>query len=277
MQKVERGDFVKKKIFISFVIVFALVAMTFCAGVKIISLNDVKYCGAGTFTDESETINYSRKETTSYSIKGDVPSYYSQTGNSNCANVAGTVLIGYYDRFCEDLIPDYQTYIQFGSVIKYSVGGLETQNVMERLYTLMGTDVGAEGTTYNGFHKGMKSYVNSCNYKYSVEDVGNLDFNKYKTAVENNKPVALFLDNYSFAVSGQDTGTGEVINSRHCVVAHVVIGCGYKIDTYYNSNNQIIATRTYLKVASGFTAFKLTYLCLDGKSKIDRATSITIQ
>ena len=267
----------KKKILNCFVAVFALTAVSFCSGFKLASQNDTKYCGSSTFTEESETINYATKETTSYNMKGNVPDYHKPTGSSSCANVAGGILIGYYDRFCEELIPNYQSYIKFASTIKYSIGSVETQEVINTLYTLMETDVGGAGTTYNGFHKGMKSYVNSHGYGYSYDDLGNLDFNKYKTAVENDKPVAVFLENFSLAVTGQDSGASEVIKSHHCNAAHVVVGCGYKVVTYYNSNKQVIATRTYLKVASGMVEYGITYLCLDGKSNIDKTTSITIQ
>lgn len=269
----------KKKIITCVSIVFALSAVNICSGFKLENNKDdsAKYCGIGVFTDESETINYASKNTASYSINGDLPNYYSQASNTNCANVAGSVVIGYYDRFCEDLIPNYKSYIKLGSILKYKTLSDEVQNVIDSLYTYMGTDAGTLGTTFTGFQNGMKAYVSNCNYSYTYEDVGNLDFNKYKSAVENNKPVAIFLNNFSLMGTGEDTGTKEVIKSSHCSSAHVVIGCGYKVDTYYNSNGQVITTRTYLKVASGFSLYGVTYLCLDGKSKIDRATSIVIQ
>ena len=267
----------KKKILICLVAVFSLVAANFCMGFKLVSPAETRYCGSGEIIEQSETINYSRKETTSYTMKGEVPNYNKQTTESSCANVAGTILIAYYDRFCEELIPNYKTYVKIGTAIRYRIESLETQAVMEELYTLMGTDVGSAGTSYDGFHTGMESYVNSHGYSYSTEDLGSLDFNKYKSAVENNKPVAIFLLNYSYAVGGEDSGTSEVINSHHSTVAHVVVGCGYKVDTYYNANGQVITTRTYLKVASGWFQYGITYLCLDGKSEIYKANSIVIQ
>ena len=267
----------KKRILTCFVAVFALVVASFCTGFKLVPSDETKYCGGSNFTEQSETINYSRKETTSYNIKGNVPDYYRLTEDSGCAVIAGAELIGYYDRLCEELIPNYKSYKQLGSAIMYRSPSFEIQAVMEELYTLMGTDTSTGGTTYNGFHKGVKSYVNNHGYSYSTQDVGNLDFNKFKSAVENNKPVAIFLDNYSYALTGEDNGSSEVIRSTHSTIAHVVVACGYKVDTYYNSNGQVIATRTYLKVASGSIEYGITYLCLDGKSGIDRADAITIQ
>ena len=238
----------KKKILICFVTVFVLLSINVFAGFKLVSSDETKYCGGSDFTDESETISYSRRETDSYNIMGEIPNYYSQASNTNCANLAGTVIIGYYDRYCEELIPNFKAYNQLGSIFKYKIGGSEVQAVTDSLYGLMGTDIGVAGTTYNGFQSGMKSYANSHGYDYITEDLGNLDFSKYKSAVEANKPVALFLNNYSFAMGEQNNGSAVVINSQHCTIAHVVVGYGYKIDTYLNSNGQVVATRTYLKV-----------------------------
>lgn len=268
----------KKRIFIVIVTICTYLVSNFCTGCLFVPKNDehTKYCGAGGFVSESETITYSRRETVEFKIKGEVPNYIGQINNANCANIAGTILIGYYDRFCEELIPNFKAYNQLGSVIKYKLESNETEAVMSSLYTLMETNVGGAGTTFNGFHKGMSAFVSGHNYNYVTEDIGNLDFERFKTSVENKKPVALFLNNYSFKTAGQDTGTMETINSNHSTVAHVAIGYGYKVDTYYNSNNQVVTTRTYLKVASGLVEYGLTYLCMDNKSKIDRATSIMI-
>lgn len=233
-----------------------------------------RYCGGSNFISVSEDIAYAKKETTEqYSIKGDVPNYNGNPDASNCANIAGAELIGYYDRFCENLIPNYKTFIQMGSMLIYRTTSAEITQVINKLNDYMGTK---EGTTFNGFQKGMKTYVEEHSYTYRTEDLGNLNFDKYKAAVEANKPVALFLSDYTFYMSSQSKSGGETIEGDYCNVAHVVIGCGYKVDTYYNSNGQVITTRTYLKIASGFNLYEITYLCLDGKSTIDRATSVII-
>lgn len=268
----------KNKLFILLAVAGCIVMSNFCMGFKIAPSknDDAGFCGGGNFTEESESIAYATKNTTEYKIKSEVPSYYGQIDSTNCANVAGAVLIGYYDRFCEELIPNYKTYIQIGSVIKYRAASTETESVINSLHDYMGTDVGIAGTTYSGFQKGMRTYVNNHNYTYNITEFGGFDFERYKTAVEGDIPVALFLLDYSLIVTGQDSGTLETINSHHFTRAHVVVGYGYKIDTYYNSNNQIITTRTYLKVASGFVEYGMRYLCLDGKSNIENATAVII-
>ncbi|MDE7256519.1 MAG: hypothetical protein K2N50_00995 [Clostridia bacterium] len=269
----------KTKILKTVTLAAALCCANFCMGFSVVAngADESRFCGYAEFVTQSETINYSRKETSEYKIKSEIPDYYRMGENTSCANIAGAVVIGYYDRFCEELMPDFKAYYQIGSGIMYRPGGVVAEQVMTSLYTLMGTDVGGAGTTFDGFQAGMKSYVNGHNYSYSTQDLGSIDFNKYKTAVEANKPVAIFLSNFSLRVTGSDDGATETINYNYCTSAHVVVGYGYKVDTYYNANNQVVATRTYLKVASGLETYKMSHLCLDGKSKVSRATAITIQ
>ncbi len=270
----------KKKCLLTLVVLGVLTATNFCttgALVASASSEDSKYCNTGGgFVEQSETIVYANKTTEEFTISGKVPNYAPHNFTTGCANVAGSIIISYYDRFCEELIPNYTTYMKLGSAIMYKSGGVETDAVTDTLYNLMGTDVGGGGTTFNGFQGGMKSYVNSHGYSYSTENVGTVDLGKYIAAVKSNKPVAIFLSNYSLKLAGEDSGTVEVIKSKHSEVAHVVVGCGYKVDYYYNSANALIATRTYLRVASGHVTTGITYLCLDGKSKVDEAVAVHI-
>ena len=268
----------KKKIIATSICSAALCCVNFCTGFSLVKpVAEEKYCGYAEFEERSETINYARRETEEYGIVGTLPTYYpNTTSNSSCANVAGTVVIGYYDRLCEELIPNFQTYRKLGTGFVYKGGRAETNAVMDSLYTLMGTDVGGAGTTFNGFHAGMKSYVEGHGYSYQTEDIGSLNFESYKTAVKNNKPVALFLSNFSFRQTSNDDGSKEILNYDFCNASHVVVGYGYMIDTYYDNYNNVIATRTYLSVASGFVTYNLSYLCLDGKSSISYASAVTI-
>ena len=114
----------------------------------------------GTFEDQTQTISYATKDTSvAYSIPYDLPNYGTETDTSSCANTAGTVLIGYYDRFYEELIPNFQTYTTMGSVVIYRTATAEIANVADELHTLMGTDSSYQGTTFAGFQAGMEAYV----------------------------------------------------------------------------------------------------------------------
>lgn len=237
------------------------------------------YTGTGSKTDISETISYSSRTEDSYSIKSDLPKYSAVEGATNCANVAGSIVIGYYDRFCENLIPNFQSYRKIGTTVIYKLMSAEIGDIVTTLKDLMGTDNNQLGTTFTGFQSGMIEYVQTHGYRYNSESVltgGNFDFSKYKNSVKNNKPVALFLNNYAFLNQIQENNGQDVINSEHTTIAHVVVGCGYKQHIYYNSSGQKIAERTYLKVASGFTPKEICYLNINSVSKIDKAISVSI-
>ncbi|MDE6411338.1 MAG: hypothetical protein K2L02_02230 [Clostridia bacterium] len=267
----------RKKTIVALVMGTVLVANMFL-GMKTekVLAAETNFCGAGEFISTSETLSYARKETSEYSIKGDLPNYTASLGNTACANIAGAVLIGYYDRFNENLIPNYKTYNKVGTLIKYKLFGAEVSAVMSELYSLMGTDSNKGGTTFSGFQKGMKSYAEAHSSSYISEDIGNSNFEKVKSSVTSDVPVAVFLLSYAFLTNLNTSNNLDVVKSVKSTEAHVVIACGYKIDTYYGVNGDVIAQRCYLKVASGLDDYGIIYLCLDGKSDVDRFVTVKL-
>ncbi len=233
------------------------------------------YFGGGEQFPGEETISYAYKKTSAEGeIKSRVPDFHTMEGGGSCANVAGAIMIAYYDRFCENLVPDYTTYRLILGNISYKGISSQTLGVMSSLYSLMGTD--SDGTTFNGYQDGMRKYVQSHGYSYSYADVGNINWNTYVSSINNQRPIAIFLSKYTFLSVIKTNDNVDTILTNTTYVGHVVIAYGYEIEEYYNSNNELIAKRNYLKVASGFRDEGLAYLCLDGKSTIERAISTYI-
>lgn len=236
------------------------------------------YCGAWEFVDQYQTISYATRSVNGYSIEYDLPNYYGPPGTA-CASTAGSVVIGYYDRFFENLIPDFQVYTRFGNRIRYKPISENTINVANELYNLMGAELEHLGVTYSEFQDGMATYISSRGYTYSTTNLfswGSFDFAKYKIAVESGKPVALFLD--SFAIKNYITTSDntDTIKSDYTNTAHVVIGCGYEQYKYYNTTGQEIDNRIYLKVATALSGYQIGYLNINGLSVINHAISIEI-
>lgn len=77
------------------------------------------------YANRIETIDYARKDSQEYSIKYDLPNYGGAIGETCCANTAGAILLGYYDRFNENLIPNFKTYMQIGNILKYKINSEE--------------------------------------------------------------------------------------------------------------------------------------------------------
>ncbi len=239
------------------------------------------YSGDGSVTEVTQTVNnYATKETETYTIQYDLPNYMGSVyGVTSCANTAGAIILGYYDRFYENLIPNYQSYTRIGSVVRYKTGTTEVFNLVNELYDLMGTDSYQLGTTFAGFQSGMQQYVTGKGYTYTTVNMfinGSLNMNSYKNAVQAGKPVALFLSGFAMFKSLDEAIPTDTITSDFYNSTHATVGCGYKIDKYYNANGQLINTRNYLRIASGLEEYDIGYLNINGLGQLDRAISVEI-
>ncbi len=240
------------------------------------------FCYGGTdyFIEQTQTVSYARKESSSYAIANDLPNYYGTIGATSCANTAGAVLIGYYDQFCENLIANYKTYIRLGSTFRYKSATTEIDNLIIQLGNLMSGTSQQQGVTFSQFQAGMNSYVTGKGYTYTTVNMltnGVFDFNSYKNAVESGKPVALFLNGFAMLESIVEGNNIDTVNSAVTSYTHVAVGCGYKCDTYYDSSNNVITTRRYLKVASGLSDYNIGYVNINGYGEINKAISVQIQ
>lgn len=241
------------------------------------------YCanfrGAGVPTEYSETITYDHKETTTVEFEYGIPYYHLISFGNICANMAGGVIIGYYDRFAEDLIPNFKSYSQLGSYIHYKGNSYEANDMIEKLYDYMGTNIGQDGTDFDGFNSGMAAYAATYGgYTYTQTNVWGSNLTAYKNAIAAEKPVAVFATGFSLLSSltegnGVDTlGIMEYDGDKH-----VMVGYGYRIDNYYDSSNKLIETRTYLIVYNGgMINSSIKYLQLDGRTNVDHAIAVTI-
>ncbi len=89
----------KTKILKTITLAAILGSANFCMGFSVAfsGKDDSRFCGYAEFVTKSETIIYSRKETSEYEFRYEIPDYYNMGENTSCANVAGAVVIGYYD------------------------------------------------------------------------------------------------------------------------------------------------------------------------------------
>ncbi|MBQ7339908.1 MAG: hypothetical protein IJW43_03505 [Clostridia bacterium] len=244
--------------------------------------NGFNYFGnsTATFTDSSVFVNYSTKTTTEYSIQYDLPNIDSSVEGGSCAHTAGAIILTYYDRFCVNIIPNFTPYISFGTNFIYRPNATEISNMMLELVDLMLIGEPHEGTTFSEFQLGMETYVERQGYTYATLNLmmnGAFNFDIYKTSVENNKPCALFLTNFSMLNEiNEDVQGQDEISSGYCPGSHVIACCGYKIDTYYDANNNVIDTRNYIKVASGLSSYGIGYLNINGVTTISKAIAIQV-
>ena len=241
--------------------------------------NGFNYFGGGTYTHTTFTISYDRKTTTNYSIQYDLPNINASFQGGCCAHTAGAIILVYWDRFCPNIIPNYEPMITIGPFVTYRGFTQEVENLGLELVDLMLIGEPHEGVTFSEFQLGMETLVERQGYTYTTTSLfsgGSFNFNNYKNAVENNIPVAFFLSDYNM-LDGISEGDGiDTIGNGYCPITHATAACGYKIDTYYDANNNVIQTRKYIKVASGLNSYGIGYLNINGVTTIDRAISIQV-
>ncbi len=242
------------------------------SNVEVVSYSDdILYSAVSTQNAETETIYYSKKDTTTYQINSTFPDYYNTNSSltNTCANVAGTNIVGFYDRYYDDLIPNYTTGIQRGNNYTYypmSLNKDKKQAVINMLYTFMKTNTKNDGTTQDDFQNGLKEYVQSQGRNISFISVmtnGNFSLAKYETELRKGNPVALFLSGYNF-VALADSGSQVTITKNVYEGNHIVVAYGYQKVNYYNANNNLVKSNTYIYVSSGINTVKGYYLLNNG-------------
>ncbi len=243
--------------------------------------NGFNYFGGttATFTNSTFTIEYARKTVEEYSIQYDLPNIEGSVAGGCCAHTAGAIILTYYDRFCENIIPNFVPYFTLGSVIIYRPTNDEIDIMTLELVDLMLIGAPHAGVTFSEFQLGMETYVEDHGYTYTTTNLfsnGSFNLNNYKNAVQSGKPCALFLTNFTMS-NGIIEGDGQdTIGVGYCPISHVAAGCGYKIITYYDANDNVITTRNYLKVASGLNSYGIGYLSLNDTTTISKAISILV-
>ncbi len=237
------------------------------------------YFGGTTFTNTTFTISYDRKTTQEYSIEYDLPNLLGSVQGGCCAHTAGASILTYWDRFCVNIMPNYDPFMVVGPFVSYKVGSVEVEALTLDLVDLMVIGEPHEGVTFSEFQVGMEALVERQGYTYTTTNLftnGSLNFNSYKNSVENNIPVAIFLTDFNMLNGIREEENLDTISNGYCPSSHVAAGCGYKIDTYYDANDNVIQTRKYLRVASGLNSYGIGYLNINGVTTIDRAISIQV-
>ncbi|MDE6060092.1 MAG: hypothetical protein K2G31_01275 [Clostridia bacterium] len=228
---------------------------------------EIYYAGSGTFTKETESFSYATKTTESYSINPSYPEYYNCNDSlqNTCANVAGANIIGYYDRFYDNLIPDYEAGILRNDFyIYFPMGyyGAKKQAVIDELYQRMQTNVSNAGSTQAQYKNGLSSYVQSKNLSISFSGVmtnGSFDLEKAKAQFKNGNPLSLYLSGYSFTMV-TDSGSTVMWDKFLYNDNHIAIAYGYEKVSYFDASGKVIRTETYLKVATGFGSVSGVYI-----------------
>ena len=245
--------------------------------------DDTFYSELATQSVETETISYSRKEVTQYVINTSFPNYYNSNASltNTCANVGGANVVGYYDRYYDDLIPNCTVGITRSNRYTYypmNINNDKIQSVIDKLYTSMKTNTKENGTSEEDCLNGLKTYVQSQgrSITYTSTMANNaLNLDKFDSQLKEGNPVMLFLSGYNF-VSLADSGSKASISKDVYSGNHIVVAYGYQKVDYYNAGNTLIKSYTYIYVSTGINGVSGFYL-LNGGGKMDAAQAVAIK
>ena len=242
-----------------------------------ISNRDTTYCDDGIMpiAASSVTVNYAQKDENTFSMALKHPYYTFSANPSDCACVAGANVLGYYDRYDEELIPNHTSGTLFMGKYIYSAQDTYVYEVIRQLYVDMGTD--SEGTTVQEFKNGMVKY---CNRKgktitfTSCMKNGKLDYSLAKSYTEANQPVVLFCSGYNVADLWYYDNY-DVVSYFESSGNHVMVGFGYK-EVSYTLANSAKVTYQFMTVASGVQTKESGYFDINYKTNINDAYAINI-
>lgn len=249
---------------------------------------DVRYDNAAIYSGEvtpylstvgSETINFTSKEETFVELTNQVPLYQAPVSLENCCGcVGGAIVVGFYDKYYEELIPSFTAY--YPATGKYKrVDSVYVPAVINELYTLMRTNVDDVGVSEADCKDGLQQYFSDRGRDLSYSSVkswGSLSQSKYLDAINNNKPVLLFCDSSVLLRSVMYmSDTSDSITTASITSNHVMVGYGLYTVKYYNGTNNF-RTDTYVMAASGLDLMETVYVRLDTSSWLNSAYEINV-
>ena len=239
--------------------------------------DDALYGDGGAITG-SEVVNiyYKSRNLDDNYMAYSIPSNTSSPYVSSCACIAGSSIVAYYDRYCPNLIPDYEPGYEYMGYYFYDVSSHEMYEVATQLYSDMGTTA-SEGTTTQQFLNGMKKYASRAGYTFGYSSCmsgSNFNYSAAKSGINNDKAVALFLSGYNVGDISETSGRDSV-GYDLSAANHVMVGFGYRDATYtYDSGAK--ETFNFIYVASGIDKNPTGYFNINYNTKINDAYSVSI-
>lgn len=241
------------------------------------------YSGGGVSYEDSEYIyrdSYTVNET--YRVY-QAPSYGNgDTSKTNfCAATAGTNIVGYYDRFYTNLMPNFEPGMINGGIYCYfpDVGFSAVTTVFNTLYDMMDINVGGIGTTGTGFKNGLQSYVQGQGYSLSYTSFyansKNVNLTAFGNAINAGKVGVLLCTSYNFVYAIVHSDGQTFVSKANSTNAHIMMVYGYITINYYN-NGSLFRTDTYLQASSGFGSGEQGYIKMDDDLDIEEALIVNI-
>lgn len=238
--------------------------------------------GASTEVNASYTVYCDSTEVVEGVSHYSAPAYLNaNSGLTNaCGPITGTNVVGFYDRWYENLIPNFTPglFRQADKYLYLPTPTAEVNSVMLKLGDLMKT-IELGGTTSSNFKNGLKTYVNNQGYGFSYDTFyssqKSVNFSILAQAINNGKVGVLMCDTYNFVTSINIFNGYVNIGKFTSTNPHMLMVYGYEIREYY-SNGSVIRRDTFLKASNGSNSGVTGYIQLNDYLTIDEAIIISI-
>ncbi len=245
-------------------------------------VGEIFYAAIGSVRQETESFSYVTKTSESYSINPTFPKYYNTNASlqNTCANVAGANIIGYYDRYFENLIPNIKPGVGTTKYTYYPMTKniIEKQAVINDLYNRMQTNTIGNGNTQTQYKNGITSYVQSKGLTTTYNSVmtnGMFDLNKAIVQLQNGNPISLYMSGYGFT-KVTDNGNIVTLDKNIFDNNHIAIAYGYEKVDYYNANGGLLRSEIYLRVSTGIMDVSGYYVVND-YGQLNDAEAVSIK
>lgn len=223
---------------------------------------------------ELETVYYTSVEQTVVRFTGGMPFYYTSDLTNACGPVAGSIIVGYYDKYIESLVPNYSTAYASGRF-----RGMDSTHIpalLQSLYTEMRTNVDDVGVSENDCLNGLKSYVEGKGSSLSYTSLKGTSFNEtgYINSMSALEPVLFFCNSVALCeviIADDCTDIIQIAQSTN----HIMAGSGYVKLEYYNGTDNF-RTDIFLEVRTGWYTGSVGYVKLEDASWIDSAYQVSI-
>ncbi|MCM1438967.1 MAG: C39 family peptidase [Roseburia sp.] len=224
----------------------------------------------------SEVVNFTDREETYEETVNGVPIYYqsSQLPNS-CGPTAGAIVVGFYDKYYENLIPDFNPCLSSG---KYKrADKVYIPQLMSDLYTLMRTNVDDVGVSETDCLNGLSTYVRNHDRTIAYNQISvsrKVNEAMLITAIHNNCPSLLFCSKMDVYNVSSGSGSDTIVKSAY-TGAHVAVAYGLYTVKYYNGSTNF-RTDKYIMIATGFSDTPSGYLRISATDWCDDAFAVSI-
>lgn len=186
------------------------------------------------------------------------PEYYNTDNflTNTCACVAGANIVGFYDRYYSNLIPDFEPGIQRPTAYIYTSMGVLTatkQSVINTLYDLMGVNSIENGASQAQYQNGLAQYVDDHGYDLSFSSVmsgTSINLSALQAALSQEHAVTLYVSGYALSAVADSDNT-LIVASTTYNSNHIMVIFGMEHVVYYDTNDNVLADNIYLYVATG--------------------------